>query len=118
MTSRRCALSRDIRRWIGHMASAEGVERIGPARLEDTQKPIVPERSSRSRANQGSSEAELRSRHRLCDDVFRKFLTSDDPRLRRPVPGQGGRSEEHTAELQSLIRNSSAVFCVKKKKHK
>src|SRR3546814_12501372 len=68
MTSHRCALRRDLLRWIGHMASAEGVERIGPARLEDTQKPIVPERSSRSRANQGSSEAELRSRHRLCDD--------------------------------------------------
>src|SRR3546814_3648261 len=27
-----------------------------------------------------------------------------------------GRSEEHTSELQSLMRNSSAVFCVKKKK--
>src|SRR3546814_9534414 len=27
-----------------------------------------------------------------------------------------GRSEEHTSELQSLMRNSYAVFCVKKKK--
>src|SRR3546814_5904385 len=26
-----------------------------------------------------------------------------------------GRSEEHTSELQSLIRNSYAVFCLKKK---
>src|SRR3546814_2115529 len=26
------------------------------------------------------------------------------------------RTEEHTPELQSLMRNSSAVFCVKKKK--
>src|SRR3546814_6262013 len=26
------------------------------------------------------------------------------------------RSEEHTSELQSLMRNSSAVFCLKKKK--
>src|SRR3546814_4673557 len=26
------------------------------------------------------------------------------------------RSEEHTSELQSLIRNSNAVFCLKKKK--
>src|SRR3546814_2691257 len=26
------------------------------------------------------------------------------------------RSEEHTSELQSLIRNSYAVFCLKKKK--
>src|SRR3546814_7666953 len=30
------------------------------------------------------------------------------------VPG-GLRSEEHTSELQSLMRNSFAVFCLKKK---
>src|SRR3546814_7770477 len=28
---------------------------------------------------------------------------------------QSGRSEEHTSELQSLLRNSYAVFCLKKK---
>src|SRR3546814_9509194 len=28
------------------------------------------------------------------------------------------RSEEHTSELQSLMRNSYAVFCLKKKNHK
>src|SRR3546814_3566014 len=33
---------------------------------------------------------------------------------RKPV----GRSEEHTSELQSLMRNSYAVFCLKKKKQK
>src|SRR3546814_7352119 len=30
----------------------------------------------------------------------------------------GVRSEEHTSELQSLMRISYAVFCVKKKNHK
>src|SRR3546814_8512497 len=30
--------------------------------------------------------------------------------------GKPGRSEEHTSELQSLMRISSAVFCLKKKK--
>src|SRR3546814_4508287 len=30
--------------------------------------------------------------------------------------GQEGRSEEHTSELQSLMRISYAVFCLKKKK--
>src|SRR3546814_10014796 len=29
---------------------------------------------------------------------------------------QEARSEEHTSELQSLMRNSYAVFCLKKKK--
>src|SRR3546814_6348822 len=30
---------------------------------------------------------------------------------------RGTRSEEHTSELQSLMRISYAVFCLKKKKH-
>src|SRR3546814_8745916 len=35
-----------------------------------------------------------------------------------PVPSGKGRSEEHTSELQSLMRISYAVFCLKKKKKK
>src|SRR3546814_7828011 len=31
--------------------------------------------------------------------------------------GGGTRSEEHTSELQSLMRTSYAVFCLKKKTH-
>src|SRR3546814_1000818 len=31
------------------------------------------------------------------------------------IPAKAGRSEEHTSELQSLIRISYAVFCLKKK---
>src|SRR3546814_2764329 len=46
-----------------------------------------------------------------------------DPHFARPVdedfghrlPVQPGRSEEHTSELQSLMRISYAVFCLKKK---
>src|SRR3546814_10696907 len=38
-------------------------------------------------------------------------------RLRLPVGGLG-RSEEHTSELQSLMRISYAVFCLKQKKNK
>src|SRR3546814_10078037 len=33
---------------------------------------------------------------------------------RRPDARVGGRSEEHTSELQSLMRISYAVFCLKK----
>src|SRR3546814_2422517 len=33
-------------------------------------------------------------------------------------PARPARSEEHTSELQSLMRISYAVFCLKKKKHK
>src|SRR3546814_5420766 len=31
--------------------------------------------------------------------------------------GGGHRSEEHTSELQSLMRSSYAVFCLKKQRH-
>src|SRR3546814_1809943 len=36
-----------------------------------------------------------------------------DPQLHHPAPEM--RSEEHTSELQSLMRISYAVFCLKKK---
>src|SRR3546814_2715437 len=39
--------------------------------------------------------------------------TGRTPPCIRPV----ARSEEHTSELQSLMRISYAVFCLKKKKH-
>src|SRR3546814_10279879 len=41
--------------------------------------------------------------------------TPDPPRTRRGR-GQAARSEEHTSELQSLMRISYAVFCLKKKR--
>src|SRR3546814_10838549 len=39
------------------------------------------------------------------------------PRMTQATPRErAGRSEEHTSELQSLMRISYAVFCLKKKK--
>src|SRR3546814_1166116 len=48
-----------------------------------------------------------------------RALRGGADRQRQPAP-QGrsrddGRSEEHTSELQSLMRSSYAVFCLKKK---
>src|SRR3546814_964751 len=37
------------------------------------------------------------------------------PKVGSVDPGWGTRSEEHTSELQSLMRISYAVFCLKKK---
>src|SRR3546814_4116116 len=39
-----------------------------------------------------------------------------EPRFHRPAVDREFRSEEHTSELQSLMRISYAVFCLKKKK--
>src|SRR3546814_10689250 len=51
----------------------------------------------------------------FIDEALALLVDEDalDQRLRR-VPRQ--RSEEHTSELQSLMRISYAVFCLKKKK--
>src|SRR3546814_5697977 len=61
--------------------------------------------------------------HRLLSRAFR---AAHDRRRGRPRPRldpdaarePGSRSEEHTSELQSLMRISYAVFCLKKKKKK
>src|SRR3546814_10534782 len=37
-------------------------------------------------------------------------------RVRRQATASSHRPEEHTSELQSLMRNSSSVFCLKNKK--
>src|SRR3546814_7528054 len=64
----------------------------------------------RDRANGGYLEAVVAISHTLQSVALQalgKFLTP-------PVK----RSEEHTSELQSLMRNSYAVFCLKNKNTK
>src|SRR3546814_8751053 len=53
-----------------------------------------------------------RCRGRGVDDPGRQNENAS-PALCSPV--EAGRSEEHTSELQSLMRNSYAVFCLKQK---
>src|SRR3546814_8874190 len=63
-----------------------------------------------------SRQVELLGRDRLSGDRWigdhLPALLPDRARYRC-----GPRSEEHTSELQSLMRNSYAVFCLKKKKN-
>src|SRR3546814_6282302 len=63
-------------------------------------------------------------RYQICFEVTGRRIV---PVIERPVSigvqsgtpqfFQTGRSEEHTSELQSLMRISYAVFCLKKKQH-
>src|SRR3546814_10561596 len=46
---------------------------------------------------------------------LKEFRDKNDARLAHDHYGQLVRSEEHTSELQSLMRISYAVFCLKKK---
>src|SRR3546814_4844753 len=47
----------------------------------------------------------------MTDDLDMKALSGDVPSR-----AADARSEEHTSELQSLMRSSYAVFCLKQKK--
>src|SRR3546814_9753886 len=50
------------------------------------------------------------------DDVIIVPSIKDEAVLKEKFPKGYTRSEEHTSELQSLMRISYAVFCLKKKK--
>src|SRR3546814_1739665 len=52
----------------------------------------------------------------LHQTVCGRQLTANGLMRADPCQLQAGRSEEHTSELQSLMRISYAVFCLKKKK--
>src|SRR3546814_8111698 len=76
----------------------------------------------------GSEHVMLHRLHHVATDVGDAVIAdertagthqenTDDPD-RHPENQKGVRSEEHTSELQSLMRISYAVFCLKKKKQK
>src|SRR3546814_8997139 len=57
--------------------------------------------------------------HTVMSYINPDVLGSREEFLREWCTPQGGnRSEEHTSELQSLMRISYAVFCLKKKNNK
>src|SRR3546814_8686554 len=54
----------------------------------------------------------------ICDEALAvDRLVEDTGRVDAVTAQRRQRSEEHTSELQSLMRISYAVFCLKKKKH-
>src|SRR3546814_2062204 len=59
------------------------------------------------------ARAQGHPRHRDQTDRADRGNGDDDA---APEPDRARRSEEHTSELQSLMRISYAVFCLKKKK--
>src|SRR3546814_3440536 len=65
-----------------------------------------------------SGEDETYQRHPACRirDLCPADQLSDSAARHRAASLHAGRSEEHTSELQSLMRISYAVFCLKKKK--
>src|SRR3546814_2046262 len=80
----------------------------------------VLRRSDRSlrppdRARDGDHPGRLQPRHRAADRGHGAAARRHGGGSGLSVPRMTARSEEHTSELQSLMRISYAVFCLKKK---
>src|SRR3546814_5939250 len=69
-------------------------------------------RPATQRAREGEDDAGLQPRSTDLADTLRR---RHRPRPAGRARDGAKRSEEHTSELQSLMRNSYAVFCLKKK---
>src|SRR3546814_10331495 len=100
--------------WSSDVCSSDLWPRAGPFRVK------VADKRGRERIASVHTEA--------ADDGDGRFLATPEAAQARAVgaglcggrvrtlAGRGYRSEEHTSELQSLMRSSYAVFCLKKKK--
>src|SRR3546814_3932738 len=100
--------------------------RLDPARIPRSFPAAIAVRRARPQPDPHRAEAEgfAGAVRQHAQDLRRPGIGAggpEDPRGAVPAAGedpQQGRSEEHTSELQSLMRISYAVFCLKKKKHK
>src|SRR3546814_1941758 len=90
-----------LHRLIGHHLVQRACPRVPDALRAREQ--LLPE------LGQGDA-ARLALEQRQAEQILERADRAADSRL-----GQVQRSEEHTSELQSLMRISYAVFCLKKK---
>src|SRR3546814_4110251 len=79
---------------------------------------VALEAAARQCAPRLSERAQLRQL-REAVDVERVTVEDMQDAIERPISGRPeiGRSEEHTSELQSLMRISYAVFCLQQNKY-
>src|SRR3546814_3601156 len=81
--------------------------------------PTSPARPSSIMASSLRLDDTCIAERRLLPGIQSEYLFQDLVRMLAQHRGRSPvRSEEHTSELQSLMRISYAVFCLKKKKHK
>src|SRR3546814_5902803 len=98
-----------MRRWRGIVVIAQANR---AAQIDDRDHaPAQIEHAAHLRMRAGHVRQRRHLQHFLhLEDVDAKYLTRAEPEQQ-----QRQRSEEHTSELQSLMRISYAVFCLKKK---
>src|SRR3546814_6015713 len=77
---------------------------------------LTVDKDIRSRGCHLAVSTDFREFKELSLALGKTFFPAFDPDLHDLNPDHVFRSEEHTSELQSLMRISYAVFCLKKKK--
>src|SRR3546814_10617507 len=93
---------------------------VKPERVSSRRRPVQARRRGRSciKAYRSGETGKLPERRRGI--ALRRHASTCMDRVEATCRLRGGikhsRSEEHTSELQSLMRISYAVFCLKKKK--
>src|SRR3546814_3212782 len=88
--------------------TTERAARLLGARLEELRRQVVAAESA---------VANYRAQHQLFAASDTSSITQQQLSVLDTQLAEARRSEEHTSELQSLMRISYAVFCLKKKKH-
>src|SRR3546814_10886756 len=96
-------------------ASAEAIWRSAVPRIGRSTC-AVAEKGGFMRTTSGTKAASRRSS--IDAPSWRVICTAGNSSSRSSARPLANRSEEHTSELQSLMRISYAVFCLKKKKTK
>src|SRR3546814_6173784 len=84
-----------------------------PARVGDVGAPALSQKKSAAPTPKPDATPCRRQRR---PKSWRAASIAAWPSAMHAASAASGRSEEHTSELQSLMRNSYAVFCLKKKK--
>src|SRR3546814_9194180 len=96
--------------WSSDVCSSDlwSLTRAPPPRINRRASPLDAARPARRRAS-------------ITGKLVQSIVDSSTSTVGKPsavAPASKVRSEEHTSELQSLMRISYAVFCLKKKKTK
>src|SRR3546814_9880873 len=99
--------------WSSDVCSSDLFYLIDRERLPGgaPQPPISPATGRRDFGTQVYGMKTLDAYDAMLDDITRDCALQE-------VPTGVVRSEEHTSELQSLMRNSYAVFCLNKKNNR
>src|SRR3546814_1598138 len=105
--------------WFGWFFFFLMIRRPPRSTRTDTLFPYTTLFRSLERAGIGVIDAGLLGCQPVFDDlIFDPFVGQRASGIEAELFEVAGRSEEHTSELQSLMRISYAVFCLKKKRQK